>query len=152
MILEATRPMGWRYFFRLALGGLFIWAAVAKIVDLPAFADQVHNFRLVPLPLENLFAMTLPWVELVAGILLVSNLAPRAGTLVLGLLLVVFLVAILSAIARNLDIACGCFGTHDAARTGWTTLLRDLGMIALAVLGSPWRAGATVSVREPQTA
>jgi uncharacterized membrane protein YphA (DoxX/SURF4 family) len=142
MILEATRPFGWRYVFRLALGVLFLWAALGKLGDLSAFADQVHNFRMIPVPLENLFALTLPWVELVAALLLVTNLAPRAATLTLGILLVVFLIAILSAIARNLDIECGCFGTHDAARTGWVTLGRDVGMLLLAVFGYPRRRGA----------
>jgi uncharacterized membrane protein YphA (DoxX/SURF4 family) len=141
VILETTRPFGWRYLFRFALAALFVWAAVGKLADVSAFAAQVHNFRMVPVPLENLFAMTLPWVELTAAVLLVTNLAPRAGTLVLGFLLVVFLVAILAAIVRDLDIACGCFGTHDAARTGWVTLARDVGMLLLAVIGYPRTRG-----------
>ena len=48
--------------------------------------------------------------------------------------------------ARDLDVACGCFGTHDAARTGWLTLFRDLGMLALAFLGYPWGGEAPHSV------
>lgn len=150
-MIEDVRPFGWRYLFRLALGFLFIWAALAKIADLPAFAAQVHNFRMLPLPLENLFALTLPWVELVAGVVLVTNLAPRAGTIILGALLLVFFIAILAAIIRNLDIGCGCFGTHDAARTGWITLLRDLGMLALAILGYP-RSRQTSSASQPAEA
>jgi uncharacterized membrane protein YphA (DoxX/SURF4 family) len=143
----------WRYGCRFLLGALFIWAALGKIADLPGFASSVHNFRLIPLPVENLFAIVLPWIEVVAAILLVLNIAPRSGLLILGGLLVVFLVAILSAILRNLDIACGCFGTHDAARTGWVTLLRDLAMLALAVLGWP-RRGLPVAWRSeaPETA
>ena len=129
----------WRYLFRLALGALFIWAALAKIADMSAFAADIHNFRILPVVLENLAAITIPWIELTAGLLLALNVAPRAGLVVLGGLLLVFLVAIASAMARNLDIACGCFGTHDAVRTGWVTLIRDLGMIALAVLGYPPR-------------
>ena len=141
---------GWRYIVRAVLGVLFIWAALAKISDLSGFAAEVHNFRMIPLALENLFAMTLPWIELVAGVALVLNVAPRAATAVLGFLLVVFLIAIVSAIIRNLDIACGCFGTSDASQTGWITLLRDLGFIALAVLG--WPRGGPAHRREVQPA
>jgi uncharacterized membrane protein YphA (DoxX/SURF4 family) len=130
--------LGWRYLFRFALGALFLWASLAKIADLSRFAADIHNFRLVPLPFVNLFAMTLPWVELLAGVLLVLNVAPRAGVIILGGLLLVFMVAIVSAMARNLDITCGCFGTQDAAMTGGVTLLRDLGFLALAILGYPW--------------
>jgi uncharacterized membrane protein YphA (DoxX/SURF4 family) len=148
--MEERTPFGWRYLFRFTLGVLFIWASLAKIADLHSFATQIHNFRMLPLPLENLFALTLPWVELAAGVALVTNLAPRAGTITLGLLLGVFFVAILSAIVRNLDTACGCFGTHDAARTGWLTLLRDLGMLALAIIGYPRERHPAPSPREAE--
>ena len=141
----------WRYLFRIALGIVFIWAALAKIADLPAFAKEIHNFRMVPVALENLFAITLPWIELVAGVGLVVNLVPRSGTLLLGGLLVVFMIAIAVAIVRGLDIDCGCFGTSDAASTGWMTLLRDVGFLALAFLGYPgWRRFK--DRREPRTA
>ena len=145
-------PLGFRYVFRLALGALFLWAAMGKIGDLNAFAGDVHNFRILPLWIENVFAMTLPWVELVAALALVLNLAPRAATLILASMLLVFLVAIVSAIVRNLDIACGCFGTHDASTTGWTTLARDVGFLALAFLGYPRRASLPHPAPRPEAA
>lgn len=137
MIREAL--LDWRYYFRAAFGLVFIWAALAKIADLSGFANDVHNFRLLPLALENVFAMTIPWIELVAGVALIMNVAPRSGLLVLGVLLVVFMGAILLAIIRNLDIDCGCFGTSDASKTGWTTLIRDVAFLVLAILGWPRR-------------
>lgn len=141
-------PLDWRFLFRLALGAVFIWAGLAKIADPAGFARELHHFRLLPIAFENGFAIVLPWVELVSGLALVTNAAPRSGTVVLGGLLAVFFVAILSAIVRNLDIACGCFGTSDAAKTGWVTLLRDAGFLALAVLGWP-RRPRNASHREP---
>jgi len=146
--MTASAPLDWRYLFRLALGGLFIWAALNKIADLNAFAGDVHNFRVLPLAIENLFAMTVPWVELVAGVALVANVAVRASIVVLGGLLVVFLAAIVGALVRNLDIACGCFGTHDAETTGWITLGRDLAFLALAFLGYP-RGSRAERLRAP---
>ena len=146
-----THSFDWRYLFRIALGIVFIWAALAKIADLQAFAKEIHNFRMVPVALENLFAVTLPWIELVAGVGLVVNRVPRSGTLLLGGLLVVFMAAIAVAIVRGLDIACGCFGTADAASTGWMTLLRDVGFLALAFLGYPGRPRLTDG-GEPRTA
>lgn len=128
-----------RYLFRAALGFLFVWAAMGKIGDLNAFAASVHNFRMLPASLETLFAMTLPWVELVAGLMLVLNLVPRAATALMILLLLVFLVALGNALYRNLDIDCGCFGTSDAGSTAWKTVARDIVFLALAVLGWPRR-------------
>ncbi len=128
---------GWRYLSRLVLGALFLWASLAKIGNIDGFATDLHHYRLLPLALENLLAVTLPWIEMLAGVALVLNFAPRAGTFILAAMLGVFVLAIASAMLRNLDIACGCFGTADATRTGWTAILRDLAFLALAWLGYP---------------
>lgn len=144
---------GWRYLLRLALGVVFIWAALAKIADPGSFSSQIHNFRMLPVALENIFALTLPWVELVAGLALVANIVPRAATQLLGALLVVFMVAIVAALARKLDIDCGCFGTEDAAKTGWVTLGRDVVFLALAVFGHPPRGETAAAPHlQPETA
>jgi uncharacterized membrane protein YphA (DoxX/SURF4 family) len=127
----------WRYGLRLIVGGIFIVAALPKIADPAGFARDIHNYRLLPFALENVFALTLPWIELLAGLGLVLNIAPRGSSLIIGGLLVVFLVAIAQAVVRNLDIDCGCFGTNDASKTGWLALLRDAVFLVLALLGWP---------------
>ena len=134
---------GWRYLFRLALGLIFLFAALAKIDDPGLFAKEIHNFRMVPVAVENLMALSLPWIEILAGLALVLNIGPRSGTVVVTGLLVVFVVAIVAALARNLDIECGCFGTADASRVGWITLARDAGMLAMCWLGYPRGDGRT---------
>lgn len=121
---------------QVLLGLLFVYAALAKIVDVPAMAKEVHNFHLVPLWSENLVAMTVPWIELVAGLALVLGVAPRAGAWVTGALLVVFTVGVVAAMARGLSFECGCFGTANATRIGWAKLAENLGMLALAGIGS----------------
>ncbi len=132
---------GWRYVPRLLLGAIFIWASLAKIGNIDGFATDLHHYRVLPLAFENVLAVTLPWIEVLAGIALVLNFAPRAGSVILGVMLVVFIGAILSAMVRNLDIACGCFGTADATRTGWIALLRDVAFLALAWAGYPRERG-----------
>jgi putative oxidoreductase len=132
------RPVwGWRYLPRLLLGALFLWASLAKIGNIDGFATDLHHYRILPLAFENILAMTLPWIEVLAGLALVLNFAPRAGSVILGVMLVVFIAAILSAMARDLDIACGCFGTSDATRTGWLAFSRDVAFLALAWFGYP---------------
>jgi uncharacterized membrane protein YphA (DoxX/SURF4 family) len=121
---------------QLAIGVLFAWAALAKLGDLRGFASQVHNFRIVPLAAENLLALSLPWIELLAALSLVLGLRPRSGALVATGLLGVFTLAILAALARGLDIECGCFGTADASRVGLAKVLQNAGMLALAAVGS----------------
>jgi uncharacterized membrane protein YphA (DoxX/SURF4 family) len=121
---------------QIILGLLFLVASLAKIVDVTSLASQVHNFRLVPLWSEHLVAMTLPWIELMAGLALVLGIRARAGAWVAGALLLAFTFGIVLAMARGLNFECGCFGTADGTRVGWTKLGENLGMLALAVVGS----------------
>ena len=121
---------------QIILGLLFLLAALAKIVEPASLAREVHNFHLVPFWSEHLVAMTLPWVELVAGLALVLGIRPRAGAWVAGVLLLAFTCGVALAMARGLNFACGCFGTADGTRIGWTKLGENLGMLALAALGS----------------
>lgn len=121
---------------QIILGLLFLVASLAKIVDVTSLASQVHNFHLLPFWSEHLVAMTLPWIELVAGLALVLGIRARAGAWLLGVLLAGFTVGVALAMARGLNFECGCFGTADGTRVGWTKLGENLGMLALAAVGS----------------
>lgn len=117
---------------QFAIGVIFVVAGLAKVGDPKSFADQIHNFRLSPVALENLIAITLPWVELVCGLALIARLwTVAAARLILGMMLV-FTLAVGLAVVRGLDIECGCFGTADASTVGISKLLENFGMILLA--------------------
>jgi putative oxidoreductase len=121
---------------RLAIGCVFIAAALAKIGDPAGFALQIHNFRLAPVWSEHLVAIVLPWVELAAGLALVLEIRARAGAALTLALMVFFTIAVGSAWARGLDFECGCFGKVGASRIGAHKFLENLGLIALALLAS----------------
>lgn len=121
---------------QVAIGLVFGYAALAKIGDPQAFARQVHNFRMVPVALENLVALILPWVELLASLALLLAVRARAGALLTLALMVVFTAAVALAAARGLDIACGCFGTADAQRVGLTKVLQNLLLLGIAGLAT----------------
>jgi putative oxidoreductase len=121
---------------QIILGLLFLAASLAKIVDVTSLASQVHNFHLLPFWSEHLVAMTLPWIELMAGLALVLGIRARAGAWLLGVLLAGFTVGVALAMARGLNFECGCFGTADGTRVGGVKLAENLGMLALAVVGS----------------
>jgi uncharacterized membrane protein YphA (DoxX/SURF4 family) len=121
---------------QVVIGILFGVAALAKLADLPAFATQVHNFRVLPVALENLVAMLLPWVELVAALSLVLGIRARSGAVVTVALLAVFTLGVTQAVARGLDFECGCFGTGDGTRVGAMKILQNLAMLAVALVAS----------------
>lgn len=124
---------------RVAIGGVFIAAALAKIGDPAAFALQVHNYRLAPVWSEHLVAMTLPWIELGAGLALVLGVRARAGAALALALMVFFTFAVGSAWARGLDFECGCFGKVGAARIGAMKFLENIGLVGLALVASQRR-------------
>jgi len=121
---------------RIAVGIVFIAAALAKIGDPAAFATQVHHFRLAPVACENAIAVLLPWIELLTGLALVLGMRARSGAWLAAGLMVVFTAMVASAMARRLDFECGCFGTADATRVGLTKLLENLGLLALSLVAS----------------
>ena len=121
---------------QVAIALVFVAAALGKISDPGAFAKQIHYFRLVPMGFENTIAIMLPWIELVAALALLMRAQPRSGALVTAGLMVLFVAVVAAALARGLDIECGCFGTSDAGRVGAAKLFENLGLLALAGIAS----------------
>jgi uncharacterized membrane protein YphA (DoxX/SURF4 family) len=122
---------------QIVTGLVFLAAGLSKLGDLPSFALQVHNYRVLPIWSEHLVAMTVPWIELVAGLALVLGVRPRAGALVATCLLGVFTLAVAAAWVRGLDFECGCFGKASASRIGLAKLAENgayLLVAAVAVL------------------
>ena len=117
---------------RLLLGGLLVYTGYIKLLDLPKFAEDVSNFKMMPLPLNRVTAIVLPWNELVVGCLLILGIWSRAAALASLFFFTVFAIAVTSAIARNLNIECGCLGHADASKVGLATLAKDAVGLALA--------------------
>jgi uncharacterized membrane protein YphA (DoxX/SURF4 family) len=107
---------------RVALGVVFIAASVDKIMNPQNFAANIANYRLMPYQWINPAAIFLPWLEITTGSLLVMGIWTRANALLGSGMLLVFSIAILQALFRNLDISCGCFTTDPGAHkmTRWT--------------------------------
>jgi len=112
------------------VGGVFVYASLGKLADPAGFAVAVSHYHLVPLPLLHAFAVVLPMVELVAGAALVLGFRLRGAALLTGAMTVVFTAAIASALARHLDISCGCFNTDGGHAVGASLLLRDALLLA----------------------
>jgi len=121
------------HFSRLVLGGLFLYAGLGKTADVTAFARDIANYKVLPYSWNYLVAATLPYIEFLAGLLLVANRRVRPAALVTGGLTVVFMLFLASVVARGLDIDCGCFGTGghtSAAQALW----RDGGILLLCIV------------------
>jgi uncharacterized membrane protein YphA (DoxX/SURF4 family) len=143
----------------LVVGGVFLYACWDKILEPRKFAAIVYQYQVIGPSARagffpaNLLAVTLPWVELVVGLLLVTGLWRREAAAVAGGMLVMFLAAIGLATAQGVDVAnCGCFSVGEHGRTpGWLLVLQDVALLAAcAVLAVfPVRAPKAVASAQP---
>lgn len=120
---------------RLALAVVFVYAGWVKMRDVTAFAGHVAAYQLLPYALNYLVAAILPYVEFLAGLLLLLNARVRPALVAIGGLNLAFMAALASVLVRGLEIDCGCFdpgGGSDVSAA--TALLRDLGLMVLVVL------------------
>ncbi|MDX9723496.1 MAG: MauE/DoxX family redox-associated membrane protein [Myxococcota bacterium] len=121
---------------RWYLAYVFIEACIHKIKEPSLFAVDVATYQILPLSLINLTAITLPWMELGAGIMLVVGFRSRAASLMVSGMMVVFMIALGIALHNELDISCGCFASNTVTNEdpiSWHTMARDGGWLALAL-------------------
>ena len=120
--------------FRLAIGGLFVWSAIAKGFDYRHFLLTTQQFQLVPDQILPLFCWCVIGVECVCGAALCFGLNTRMQAMILGLLTLLFVVALSVALSRGDSYECGCFGPGDGESISLTTIGRDLLILAGCLL------------------
>ena len=117
---------------RVALGVVFVYASWTKLrTPWELFAMAIDSYQLLPLKAVEMVARTLPWFELLLGMLLIAGSFLRSAAAAATLLLAVFFSLMVRAYAKGMEINCGCFGPGEVI--SWKTLLRDGSMLAGAV-------------------
>lgn len=120
--------------FRALLGCMFLYTGVIHALDPMGFAEAVANYRILPAVLVNPFAVVLPFVEVITGMALILGILIPGSSLIIAGLLFLFALALGIALFKGLDISCGCFTTSKEAQSiSWIFLVRDLGLLAMAV-------------------
>jgi protein-disulfide isomerase/uncharacterized membrane protein YphA (DoxX/SURF4 family) len=126
---------------RVVLAAVWAWAALAKIGDPRRFVQVVRAYDATPEWLSKAIGYGLPALELVLAILLLIGLITRYAAAVSAVLLVIFLIGIIQAAARGLEIQCGCFGGGGGPSTSTSyplDILRDLGLLVLSAFLIRW--------------
>lgn len=121
----------------VVLAGLFAYAGVVKVMHPDVFLTDIENYQITPYPVSWAAAMFLPWLELWLAITLLCPAWRKTAAIWCGTLMAVFILAMLSAWTRGLDISCGCFGGSDVTANYPLTLLRDL-LILAVTFGILW--------------
>ncbi|WP_045212863.1 MauE/DoxX family redox-associated membrane protein [Desulfonatronovibrio magnus] len=117
---------------RLYIGGLFIFASMYKINYGAEFAETIASYQLVPYWSVNFLAITMPWLELICGIMLVVGFRARSATVLIAFMLVLFTIAVLINLLRDSPISCGCFSSSDEP-ISWMTVIRDITWLLMCV-------------------
>ncbi len=118
----------------LAVAAVFIYAGIDKIRDPLQFADSIAAFAILPAALINLLAMGVPPFEIACGLLLIGPWTRRVGSLAVAVILVVFIIALSSALLRGLTLDCGCFGAGAPSRPRmWLELALDAALLSGAL-------------------
>jgi putative oxidoreductase len=148
---SSNRTLYWVTFaLRVVLGVVFVYAAWIKL-SLPwqLFAMSIDSYQLLPSGPVEFLARTLPWFELLLGLLLILGRWLRITSAITSLLLLVFFSLIVRAAIKGQEISCGCFGPGETI--SWKTMLRDGSMLAgsLFVTAMAWLRRREAPRREP---
>ncbi len=114
-----TVETGLRWAMRIILAGVFLYAGALKVKEPIRFAEDIRNYQLVSDPVPAALALSLPWLEILAALGVLTGLLYRGSLVILAGMVVTFIAAIASAWARGLDISCGCFGERSAGATNY---------------------------------
>src|SRR5215813_5082086 len=107
---------------RLVLGGIFVYAGYVKLRDpWELFALGISSYNLLPLSMVEFVARTLPWFEILIGVMLIFGIQLRYSATACSLLLLVFFGLMIRAYAKGMEISCGCCGPGETI--SWRTLL-----------------------------
>jgi putative oxidoreductase len=128
---------------RLLIGGMFVYASIYKVFDPTGFAVSIRNYMIIPASWSNIVALTLPWIEIVAGVFLIIGIQVRPSALLSTGMLGVFLGAIIYAYSIGLDIDCGCFSSAatSGGRIGLIQIVRDAAVFLMSLFILVWDRG-----------
>jgi len=124
---------------RVLLATVFLVAGLAKLADLAGSRQALRDFG-VPAKLATPFSVLLPLAELAIALALVPTGSAWWAALGALALLPLFVVGIGFNLAHGRTPDCHCFGQQHSAPAGWSTLIRNLVLAAVAgvVVGFGW--------------
>lgn len=144
---------------RLFLGAVFVFAAYNKIPAIQSFAEAIKGFQVIDSEthpeLIIIGAFVIPWFELLAGLMLILGLRARSAALGIGVLLGVFIYALLYVIFTDVSADCSCFGDENficGSSVGWCQVIRNIVFLIPAtylVLRGPGRVSIDQIMSKP---
>ena len=117
----------------IVVGAALIWAGVFKLMDGQAWPKAAADMG-VARPI----ALVVPFVELAIGITMIIPVLRPWPAVAAIVLLLAFTVVILRRILDGSRPPCACFGSRSNRPLGAIHVLRNVCLIALAVVAAVW--------------
>jgi len=119
---------------RQLLGMIFIYACFHKIANPSGFAKIIYGYGLFTNISVNLIAIVVPFIELTAGIALITGVYPQSAALIINGLVISFIIAVSVNLIRGHEFDCGCFSGKSATpESAWISLIRNIGLLGMGV-------------------
>ena len=98
------------------------------------FLGSIYAYQLVEPGLGQIAAMSMPIIQLVIALCLLTRVFLDASHLATMFLLAAFVIVQTSAYIRGLDISCGCFGPGYDSTIGWFSLSLVYGLFTFSLI------------------
>ena len=118
---------------RILASAIFVYFGVMKLMDINEYYAAVINYQIVEGNLALAVTYYLPTVEILLAVFFLADRFKLSAGTGLIILLVIFEIAMLSALMRGMDINCGCAAKGTTGLT-WP-LIRNLLFFALIWFG-----------------
>lgn len=122
---------GFSYLNATALAALFLFAGIAKIVQLPLTKG---SFQQLGLPFGNTLAVVVPIIEIALALVLIIR--PAIGAIAALVLLGLFTAVVLRALLSGVQGGCGCFGATANSQVSSNDIVRNGLLAGAAVLAT----------------
>lgn len=119
-----------------SVGLLFLYAGVAKLLELRSFAQSLLLVPYVPYRFTLPIAAAAAFLEALTGALVVAN--TQMGKLFAAILLLTFAVIAIVAVARKQKVPCNCFGTDNSEYLSHATVVRNAVLLCIVALAWRW--------------
>jgi len=124
-------PLGFMHIF---MGLFFVVFAMFKLFDLPGF---VQGFAMYDFPSQKFrqYAFAYPFIELLLGVAYLADFVPMLTDLATLIIMSVSAAGVLRALSSGMDVRCACLGTTLNVPLSTVSVLENIGMSLMALLG-----------------
>ncbi len=116
------------------MAGFFLVFSGFKLLDIKGFAEGYYTYDLLARRFFN-YGYIYPFIELGLGLSYLTRFMLPQVNLVTLIVMTLSSLGVLNAISKKRKIQCACLGTVIKLPLTYVTLVEDLGMAAMALVG-----------------